>query len=87
MKTTVVGVREFRLRMARYFSSSTTIAVTRHGLTIGYFIPTKGLADADDVSLKIASKPLSSLLEAKSVDALALAPECKAARKRPSRTK
>jgi hypothetical protein len=47
MEATKVGIREFRADMAEFIASSTPIAVTRHGQTIGYFIPThlRSLAD------------------------------------------
>jgi len=56
MEATKVGIREFRAGMAEFISSSTPVAVTRHGQTIGYFIPTHGQADADVASLKKRAK-------------------------------
>jgi len=38
METTKVGIREFRSDLAEYIASSTPVAVTRHGQTVGYFI-------------------------------------------------
>jgi hypothetical protein len=67
--------------MAEFIASSTPVAVTRHGQTIGYFIPTHGQAEADVASLKKASKTLDRLLAAKSVDEKAVVAEFKAARK------
>lgn len=34
-----VGMRELRERLAEYLESSVPIEVTRHGQTIGFFIP------------------------------------------------
>ena len=68
MEATKVGIREFRAGMAEFIASSTPVAVTRHGQTIGYFIPTHGQAEADVASLKKASKTLDRMLAAKSVD-------------------
>ena len=62
-------------------------AVTRHGQTIGYFIPTHGQAEADVASLKKASKTLDRLLAAKSVDEDAVIAEFRTARKRASMPK
>ena len=56
METKKVGIREFRAGMVEYIASNTPLAVTRHGQTIGYFIPTHGQAEADIASLKKASK-------------------------------
>ena len=81
MEATKVGIREFRAGMAEFIASSTPVAVTRHGQTIGYFIPTHGQAEADVASLKKASKTLDRLLAAKSVDEDAVVAEFKAARK------
>jgi hypothetical protein len=84
MKTTRVGIREFRAGMADFIASSNPVAVTRHGQTIGYFIPTPGHAEADIASLKKASKTLDRLLAARSVDVDTVVAEFKAARKRSS---
>jgi len=34
-----VGVREFRERIASYLESDTPVAVTRHGETVGIYVP------------------------------------------------
>jgi hypothetical protein len=81
MEVTKVGIREFRAGMAEYIASSTPVAVTRHGQTIGYFIPTHGQTETDIAALKKASKALDSLLAAKNVDVDAVVDEFKAARK------
>jgi len=52
METTKVGIREFRSDLAEYIASSTPVAVTRHGQTVGYFIPTQGQIEADLAALK-----------------------------------
>ncbi len=41
MEAIKVGIREFRADLAEYIASSTPVAVTRHGQTVGYFIPAK----------------------------------------------
>ncbi len=84
MEATKVGIREFRAGMAEFIASSTPVAVTRHGQTIGYFIPTHGQADADaDVaSLQKASATLDRLLAAKRVDVEAVVADIKSARQR-----
>ncbi len=88
METTKVGIKEFRAGMAEYIASSTPVAVTRHGQTVGYFIPTQGNADADIAALKKASKTLDQLLAAQGVDVEEVVAEFKAVRKQSSsRTK
>ena len=81
METTKVGIREFRSDLAEYIASSTPVAVTRHGQTVGYFIPTQGQVAADIAALKQASKTLDKLLQAQSVDVEAVVADFKAARK------
>lgn len=87
MEATKVGIREFRAGMAEFIASSTPVAVTRHGQTIGYFIPTQGQGDADIAALKKASKTLDRLLAAQSVDIEEVAAEFKAVRKQASTRK
>lgn len=81
METTKVGIREFRADLAEYIASSTAVAVTRHGQTVGYFIPTQGQADADLAALKKASKTLDQLLAAHGVDVEEVVADFKAARR------
>jgi len=87
MEATKVGIREFRAGMAEFIASSTPVAVTRHGQTVGYFIPTHGQVEADIASLKKASKTLDRLLAAKRIDVDAVVAEFKTARKRSSAPK
>ena len=84
METTKVGIKEFRSGLAEFIASSTPVAVTRHGQTVGYFIPTQGNADADIAALKKASKTLDQLLAAQGVDIEEVVAEFKAARKQVS---
>lgn len=81
MEATKVGIREFRSGLAEYIASETPVAVTRHGQTVGYFIPTHGQIHADVAALQKASAELDRLLAAHSVDTAAVAAEFKAARK------
>lgn len=81
MQATKVGIREFRSGLAEYIATDTPVAVTRHGQTVGFFIPTPGQADADVAALKKASTELDRLLAARSVDIDAVAAEFKAIRK------
>jgi hypothetical protein len=80
MEPTKVGIREFRAGLAEYIASDKPVAVTRHGQTVGYFIPTHGQTDADMVALKQAWAELDRLLAAKAVDVEELASEFKSAR-------
>ena len=82
MEATKVGIREFRAGMAEVLASSTPVAVTRHGQTVGYFIPTHGQAEADLAALKAASKVLDQLLSEKEIDAESVVAEFKTVRRR-----
>ena len=84
MEATKVGIREFRAGMAEFIASSTPVAVTRHGQTVGYFIPTQVQADADIVALKKASKTLDRLLAAQGVGVEEVVAEFKTVRKQAS---
>ena len=82
METTKVGIREFRSDMAEYIASSTPVAITRHGQTVGFFIPTHNHAESDVAALKRASTALERLLTAHAVDIDAVVGEFKVARKK-----
>ena len=81
MEAVKVGIREFRSGLADYIVSETPVAVTRHGQTVGFFIPTRGRGDAELAALKKASAELDRLLAAHAVDVEAVAAEFKAVRK------
>ena len=81
MEATKVGIREFRSGLAEFIAAETPVAVTRHGQTVGFFIPTPGQANADLAALKRASTELDRLLAARLVDIDAVAAEFKAIRK------
>jgi hypothetical protein len=58
-----VGVREFREDLAEYLDSPTPVAITRHGQTVGYYIPARGDVDQRElVALKQAVEQLAALL-------------------------
>jgi len=82
METTKVGIREFRSDLAEYIASNTPVAVTRHGQTVGYFIPTQGHVEAHVAALRKASKTLDKLLALQNVDIESVVADFKAARKK-----
>ena len=63
-ETVRVGIREFRQNLATYLlESDSPVVVTRHGDTVGYFIPArKGRSDAEHSSLKEAARRLQKML-------------------------
>ena len=64
-----VGIREFRERLAAYLlESATPVAITRHGDTVGYFIPARRKRSATErVALKKAAAQLDAMLASKGV--------------------
>lgn len=59
-----VGMREFRSHLQQYLTvSSMPVAITRHGETIGFYIPTKHRHDKEEINaLKQAALKLENLL-------------------------
>lgn len=58
-----VGMREFRSHLQQYILKSCAVAITRHGETVGYYIPTKNDEEKSDISsLKQAATSLDKLL-------------------------
>jgi hypothetical protein len=62
MDTTKVGIREFRAGLAEYIASDKPVAVTRHGQTVGIFVPTPGPSQADLLALQQASARLKAVM-------------------------
>jgi hypothetical protein len=64
MSTIKIGVREFRERIATYLESSSPVAVTRRGETLGVYVPTrrKRSKKADPSELKAAADRLAEAL-------------------------
>ena len=58
MRTPKVGIREFRSGLAEFIAAATPVAITRHGHTVAYFIPTSAESELELVSLKRASSSL-----------------------------
>lgn len=86
-----VGIREFRADLAEYIASSRPVAVTDHGQTVGYFIPTKRGGEADVAALRRAGETFDEALAAKGIAIEDVVAEFDAlrkkayARKKPSR--
>lgn len=69
METVKIGMREFRDKLATYLlEADTPLAITRHGDTIGYFIPARRKrSDADKAALKEASTRWQEILDAEGI--------------------
>ncbi len=65
MQTTKVGIREFREKLADYLESKTPVAITRHGSTIGIYVPTKPKpSHAGLEALRVAGERMQELIAA-----------------------
>jgi antitoxin (DNA-binding transcriptional repressor) of toxin-antitoxin stability system len=65
MQTTKVGIREFRENLSSYLESKTPVAITRHGATIGIYVPTKAKpSQADLEALRVAGEKMQELIAA-----------------------
>lgn len=69
MDTIRVGIREFRENLATYLlESDAPVAITRHGDTVGYYIPARRKrSDAERTALKDAAAQLQAMLEARGI--------------------
>jgi hypothetical protein len=60
-----VGIREFRESLSTYLESKDPIAITRHGATIGIFLPTRPKpSQADLEALRIAGEKIDAMIVA-----------------------
>ena len=64
-----VGIRDFRKNLATYLlESDAPVAITRHGDTVGYFIPARRKrSEAERMALKEAAAQLDALLASKGI--------------------
>ena len=64
MGTTKVGIREFRDNLANYLlESDAPVAITRHGDTVGYYIPARRRrTESDREALKQVAARMQGLL-------------------------
>src|SRR5271170_6309013 len=70
METARVGIREFRDKLASYvLESDAPVAITRHGDTVGYFLPTRRKrTDADRTALHEAAAKWQAVMDAEGLD-------------------
>jgi antitoxin (DNA-binding transcriptional repressor) of toxin-antitoxin stability system len=63
METIKVGMREFRDNLANYLEAGTPLAITRHGETLGFFIPAqKRDRKAELAALRAAASDLDAMI-------------------------
>lgn len=65
MQATKVGIREFRENLSSYLESKTPVAITRHGPTIGIYLPTRPKpSQAELEALRVAGEKLDAMIAA-----------------------
>jgi antitoxin (DNA-binding transcriptional repressor) of toxin-antitoxin stability system len=63
METVKIGMREFRENLACYLESGTPLAITRHGETLGFYIPAqKRSRKAEIAAMRAAAKELDQMI-------------------------
>jgi antitoxin (DNA-binding transcriptional repressor) of toxin-antitoxin stability system len=63
METEKIGMREFRENLAGYVERGRPLAITRHGETLGFFIPAqKRSRKAEIEAMRAAAKELDAMI-------------------------
>ena len=63
METEKIGVREFRENLAGYLERGKPLAITRHGETLGFYIPArKRSRKAEVAAMRAAAKELDAMI-------------------------
>ncbi len=63
METAKIGMREFRENLAGYLEGGRPLAITRHGETLGFFIPAQKRDRAADFdAMRSAAKELDTMI-------------------------
>jgi len=63
METLKIGIREFRENLADYLESGAPLAITRHGQTLGFYIPAqKRSRKAELAAMRAAAKDLDEMI-------------------------
>jgi len=76
------GVREFRSNVGKYIDSAEPIEVSRHGQTVGYFVPVHKKSEKADLgAFMIAARKVEALLSDCEIDEEELIQEFKQLRK------
>jgi antitoxin (DNA-binding transcriptional repressor) of toxin-antitoxin stability system len=63
METVKIGIREFRENLAGYLESGRPLAITRHGRTLGFYLPAqKRSRKAALDAMRAAAKALDAMI-------------------------
>jgi antitoxin (DNA-binding transcriptional repressor) of toxin-antitoxin stability system len=65
MATEKIGMREFRENLAGYLEAGRPLAITRHGETLGFYIPAQKKSRKAEVdAMRAAAQELESMIAA-----------------------
>ena len=65
MQTAKIGIQKFRENLSSYLESKTPVAITRHGATIGIYVPTRPKPNQADLeALRVAGEKMQELIAA-----------------------
>jgi antitoxin (DNA-binding transcriptional repressor) of toxin-antitoxin stability system len=63
MQTQKIGIREFRENLAGYLEAGMPLAITRHGETVGFYIPAqKRSRKAELEAMRAAARDLDEMI-------------------------
>ena len=63
METEKIGIREFRENLSGYLEGGRALAITRHGETLGFFIPAQKRSRKAEVgAMRAAAKDLDAMI-------------------------
>lgn len=63
METQKIGIREFRENLANYLELGEPLTITRHGATLGFYIPAKRRTRAAELeAMRAAAKDLDEMI-------------------------
>ena len=63
MVTEKIGIRQFRENLAAYIEGGNPLAITRHGETLGFFIPAQKRSHKAEIeAMRAAAKDLYSMI-------------------------
>ena len=82
MEAVKVGMREFREQLGTYLESDQPVAITKHGRTVGFYIPAHRTVEMEDrEALREAGRRLDAFLAEHEVDAEELTADFQRSRK------
>jgi antitoxin (DNA-binding transcriptional repressor) of toxin-antitoxin stability system len=69
MPTERVGIRQFRENLSEYIDSTEPVAITRHGQTVGIYVPTKPkVTEEDRRAFREAGERMRAVLREDGID-------------------